>query len=264
MLNASAPVQAVPGVELIPAPWPNKHPTIDLVDDACKGLGPTDAIRIIVGHGAIDCMSPSADDPRLIVLEHLEERIEANLIHYVALGDRHSTTQVGVTGRVWYAGTPEPTDYNEAEPGNVLVVDLDANNVDVGIRRLGTWRLVRRGWQLSRESDIDALEEWLSSLGDKDRTIVKVSVVGQVSVAQKARLDSVLEHHADLLGALETSERHSDLVVIPDEADLDHFGLSGFAQEALIDLREMAESGEHAPTARDALALLYRLVGSRK
>ena len=84
-----------------------------------------------------------------------------------------------------------------------------------------------------------------------------------MSVAQKARLDDVLDYNGDLLAALETWDRRSDLVVLPDAADLDHFGLSGFAREALADLREMAESGEEALAARDALALLYRLAGPR-
>ena len=262
VLDGSAPVSVVPGVELISAPWLNKHPTIDLVVAACEGLGPTDAVRIVVGHGATDSMSPTPDDPRLIGLDQLEERIQAGLIHFVALGDRHSTTGVGTTGRVWYAGAPEPTDYTETDPGNILVVDLNANSVSVERRRLGTWCFASRDWHLSSDKDIDTLEEWLSSLDNKSRTIVKISLVGQVSVSQKARLDSVLEHNADLLAALETWERRSDLVVIPDDADLEHFGLSGFAYEALFDLREMAESGEQALVARDALALLYRFVGS--
>ena len=38
----------------------------------------------------------------------------------------------------------------------------------------------------------------------------------------------------------------------------------GRAFSAGADLREMAESGEQAVAARDALALLYRLVGSPK
>ena len=172
-------------------------------------------------------------------------------------------TNVGATGRIYYSGAPEPTDYDEINPGNVLIVDLGADNVDVAPRRLGTWRFLRRDWQLSSDKDIEALQEWLASLEDKDRTIVKVSMVGQVSVAQKARLDELLEHHADLLAALETWERHSDLVVIPDDADLDHFDLSGFAGDALTELQMMAEQGEQAPVARDALALLYRLVGPR-
>ena len=145
----------------------------------------------------------------------------------------------------------------------MLIVNLDADHVDVDVRRMGTWRFLQRNCELSSNEDIEALEEWLSGLEDKDRTIVKLSMVGQVSVAQKARLDELLEHNTDLLAAFETWERHSDLVVIPDDADLDHFGLSGFANEALIDLQMMAEQGEQAPVARDALALLYRLVGSR-
>ena len=125
VLKGVDPVHVAPGVELIPASWPNKHPTTDLVDAACKGLEPSDAVRIVVGHGAIDSMSPDPSDPKAIALERLEERISAGLIHYVALGDRHSTTNVGTTGRVYYAGAPEPTDYDEIDPGNALIVDLN-------------------------------------------------------------------------------------------------------------------------------------------
>ena len=263
VLDGSAPVQAVPGVELIPVPWPNKHPVTDLVNDASRGLEPTYAVRIVVGHGAVDYKHPNPDDPKLIGLERLEEKIRAGLIHFVALGDRHSTTDVGSTGRVWYAGAPEPTDYDETEPGNVLLVDVDANSVSVERRRLATWWFVSHDWQLSSDEDIDALEEWLSSLENKDRAIVKVSLVGQVSLAQKARLDAILKHNADLLGALDTWERRSDLIVIPDEMDHERLGLSGFAKEALLDLREMAGSGDKTQEAQDALGLLYRLAGPR-
>ncbi len=265
VLETSDPVQAMVGVELVAAPWLNKHPISDLVGDACEGLNLTSAVRIVIGHGAVDSMSPDPDDPKLIVTDPLEDSIRSGLVHYVALGDRHSTTDVGATGRVWYAGAPEPTDYDEVEPGNVLAVDLDVNRINVTRRRLGTWKFVRREWELSADEDIDELEGWLDGLNDKDRTIVKLSIIGQVSVAQKARLDSVLEHSADLLAALETWERRSDLVVIPDDADLDHFGLSGFARDAMLDLSEQAEDSrdaELAVDAREALALLYRLVGS--
>ena len=59
-----------------------------------------------------------------------------------------------------------------------------------------------KDWQLGNEEDIDALEEWLSNLTSKDRTIVKVSLTGQVSLAQKARLDGILDHNFDLLAAV--------------------------------------------------------------
>ena len=145
----------------------------------------------------------------------------------------------------------------------MLVIDVDANSVNVERRRIGTWEFVSHDWQLSSDEDIDVVEEWLSSLQNKDRAIVKLALVGQVSLAQKARLDAILEHNADLLGALETWERRSDLIVIPDEMDHERLGLSGFAKEALLDLREMAGSGDKTQEAQDALALLYRLAGPR-
>ena len=261
VLEEPEPVEVAPGVELVAAPWPTKRPLADLVASACEGLNATGAVRIVAGHGALDSLTPDRDDPAVISLPGLEERLEAGQVHYVALGDRHSTTGASHTGRVWYSGAPEPTDYVEIDPGNVLVVELDTDRVQVDPRRVGTWRFVHQAWELTGGADIDALEEWLSALDSKERTILKLSLVGQVSLAQKARLDGLLEHHADLLGALETWERRSELVVIPDDADLDDLGLSGFAQEALQDLRALAESGEQAVAARDALALLYRLVG---
>ena len=122
VLDGSAPVQAVPGVELIPAPWPNKHPVTDLVGLRLpRNLSRLTPSALSWGMGPSIYKNPNPDDPKLIGLERLEEKIRAGMIHYVALGDRHSTTDVGATGRVWYAGAPEPTAYVETDPGNVLL-----------------------------------------------------------------------------------------------------------------------------------------------
>ena len=261
VLEGCDPVQAAPGVALIPAPWPNKHPNTDLIGAACEGLEPTDGIRIVVGHGAVDVMSPDRDDPKLVGLERVEEKVEAGLVNYVALGDRHSTTDVGVTGRVWYSGAPEPTSFAEVDPGNVLIVDLNANTIEVDKHQLGTWRFLTSEWDVGSDEDLEAVDDWFAAIGDKDRTVVRVSVRGGVSISQMARLQEMLEFNADLLGALVVSRELDDLVVIPDTADLEHFALSGFANDALGELRQMAESGEQAVVARDALALLHRLAG---
>ena len=263
VLEDSSPVEPMPGVELIPAPWSSKRPLVDLVAHACDGLTADGTIRIAVGHGAVDTMSPDSASPALIALSPLEEMLDAGLIHYVALGDRHSATGVGRTGRVWYSGAPQPTDYIEVNPGNVLVVDLDQDQLVVGERSTGTWQFLREEMELTGDPDLQALEEWLSALDEKDRKVVKIALVGQVSLAQKAQLDRLLEHYDELLGALETWERRSELVVVPDDADLNKLDLSGFALEALEDLGKLAQvSDEQAVVARDALALLHRLVGA--
>lgn len=267
VLDGSTPVQAAPGVELIAAPWFDKSPLTDLVDAACRKLEPasTRALRILVGHGAVDAIHPEANDPALISLERLENSIGSGAIHYAALGDRHSTTDVGSTGRVWYSGAPEPTAHVETDPGNVLIVDVDRNHAHVERRRVGTWRFERKPWELSSNVDIAVLGDWLTALEGKDRTIVRLELSGQLSVARKARLDGVLAHNADLFAALDVRGESSSLVVIPDDADLDDFGLTGFAQQALSDLSELAGSeGERAAVAQDALALLYRFAGGNK
>ena len=262
VLEDSNPVEAASGVELVPAPWFTKRPLTDLVADACDLLEDGDAVRIAVGHGAVDTLSPDKSNPALISLSTLEERIERGQIHYVALGDRHSTTDVGTTGRVWYSGAPEPTDYDEVRPGNVLVVELEADRIQVQERPIGDWRFLSDERELTSEEDLDNLEKWLDSVDSKERTIVKLALIGQLSLAQKARLDRLLEHHSELLAALETWERRSELVVVPDDTDLDKLELSGFAREAAEDLSGLAESGNQAEAARDALALLHRLAGA--
>ena len=264
VLEDSQPVPVAEGVELVAAGLTSKRPLRDLVDQACALQEPTAALRVVAGHGVLDTRSPDADNPALIALARLEERIEAGEIHYVALGDRHSTTNEGTSGRVWYSGAPEATDYSEIDPGNVLVVELEPGHIEVRPHRVGTWAFERHESHVASDADIDALEEWLASLEDKERTIVKLSLVGQISVGQSARLDRLLELQTDLLAAFEPWERRTDLAVIPDHADFESLGLSGFAHEALCDLRDTASSGDasEALAARDGLALLHRLAGT--
>ena len=262
VLEDSSPVETGTGVELVPAPWFNKAPLTDLVAQACDDLEASHAVRILVGHGAIDALVPDETKPGVIALSVLERRIGEGRIQYAALGDRHSTTDVGTSGRIWYSGAPEPTRYSEVDPGNVVVVDLEMDQISVQRRPVGTWRFLQEDWEITGDADLNALEGWLNAIEGKDRTNVKLAPVGQVSLAQKARLDNLLELHSDLLAALETWERRSELVVVPDDADLSTLGLSGFAREAVDDLSELAESGEQAVTARDALALLHRLAGT--
>ena len=98
VLESSEPVLAAEGVEIVGAPWSNKRPLVDLVSRAVAELPSNGTLRVVVGHGSTDSLSPNPNDPALIALGDLEAAIAAGNVHYVALGDRHSTTEVGGTG----------------------------------------------------------------------------------------------------------------------------------------------------------------------
>ncbi len=260
VLDTAGVCTIAPGLELVAAPWFSKRPLTDLVNAAIADLPADGVVRIAVGHGGLDTLAPDATDPALIRLRDLEQRLSEGRIHYVALGDRHSTTDAGTSGRVRYAGTPEPTDYNETEPGNVLLVELDPHNVVVQPRRIGTWHFLRQAFDVTGSDDVDRVAAFLDAVPDKHETIVKLSFVGQVSLVEKTALDAVLARHRDLFAALETWERHNNLVVLPNDDDFSEFDLGGFARHAVEELRASArDNTSEGATARDALGLLFRL-----
>lgn len=254
-------VPGVSGVEVVGAPWLTKRPLSDLVADACAALAPGGARRVMVAHGAAEI---SFDNPAAIRVAEAEAALADGRISYLALGDRHSTTAIGASGRIWYAGAPEPTDYDELDAGNALLVELtDDGRCEVARQRTGTWRFARERFDLDGADGIDALGAWLDALAPKDRTIVKLTLVGTVSLSANARLEALLEHERDLFAAIEQWERHTDLVVRPDEDDFADLQLGGFAADALAALRTTASGGgAEAAAARDALALLVRFAAS--
>ncbi|MCS3780641.1 metallophosphoesterase family protein [Tsukamurella ocularis] len=250
-----------PGVELLAAPWFSKHPAGDPLTEAVAAAAPpaADVIRVAVGHGGT--LPVGARDQRLIDVAALSERIATGELRYVALGDRHSVTEV-VSG-VWYSGAPEVTnfDHKETGSGSVLVVDVpESGPARVEPARVGTWRFASREFPLTAERDVDAAVGALAALPDKDRTVVKVGFTGTVGLAAKARLDTEIEALRARFAAVELWERKTDLAVLPGEEELDALELTGPAADAAQELLGVARSGgERAADASGALSLLYRL-----
>jgi DNA repair exonuclease SbcCD nuclease subunit len=255
--RARTPIE---GVEVVGAPWPSKRPSGDPVAEACAAQPADGTPRIVVGHGPADCVSGDFDQPGTVRIAAVEAAIAAGRVSYVALGDRHSTTSVGASGRIWYAGAPEPTSYREEDAGNVLVVELDGGRPQVERVTVGTWRFVVVDRAVDDDADIDALLADLDALPDRARTIAKVKVSGTLSLQQAARLERELEAREAVLGALEHPERHRDVTVRPDPGELAELPLRGPAAGARDRLLALATAGgAEATTATDALALLVRL-----
>ena len=262
VLDSFEPREVAPGVLLHPAPWPTKHPLEDLAARALLAADGRAAAHVLAAHGIVDALSPDAADPKLIVLARLEEAVAAGRLAYAALGDRHSVTDVGSTGRVWYSGAPEATDYDELDAGCVLAVELPAAGgaPRVERHRVGRWRFVREVRALDGADDVRRLDELLAARDDKERTVLKLGFEGTLALRDKARLDAVLDHHRDLYAGLELWRRRTDLAVVPEDADFSDLGLTGFAADAMRELRAAAlQPGEEGEAAADALALLVRL-----
>lgn len=253
------------GVELVAAPWFSKRPDRDLLQEACADLESADTssatLRIAVGHGALDSLNPNRDDPASIALQALEQHLSAGRLHYVALGDRHSCTNAHASGRVWYAGAPEPTDYDELDPGRALVVDLSHDRCNVDAVAVKRWCFEQRDFELDSWEDLKHLDDVLSQMPNKQQRILKLSLRGSLDLRQKAQLDERLDLQRDLFGAIELWERHSELVVRPVDEDFAALELSGFVDEAVRELRLQAQSAveQEALKAQSALALLVRL-----
>src|SRR6201993_2519284 len=179
VLDKAGVHQVRPGVEIVAAPWQSKAPTTDLVAEALDGLAESSATRILVAHGGVDILDPDREKPSLIRLAMLDDALAGGALHYVALGDKHSLTRVGGSGRVWYPGSPEVTNFDdvESDPGYVLIVDIDESDprraVTVESRHVGHWRFVPLHRQVDTSRDVTDLDMNLDLMTDKERTVVR-------------------------------------------------------------------------------------------
>lgn len=266
VLDAAGVHRVRPGLEIVAAPWRSKRPTGDLAAAVLDGLPADGTTRILVAHGGIDVLDPDTSNPALIRLTALEDALSRGVIHYVALGDKHSRTQVGATGRIWYSGSPEVTNFDdiESDPGHVLVVDIDEADgaVSVDSRHIGRWRFLTLQRQLDTDRDVADLDINLDQLPDKGRTVVRLALTGSLSVTDRAALDACLDRYSRLFAWVGTWKRHTDLVVVPVDGEFTDLGIGGFAADAVAELVATARGGDTgvADDAHAALALLLRLV----
>lgn len=267
VLDQAGPHHVRPGLEIVAAPWRSKVPTTDLVADVLDELPTAAVTRILVAHGGVDILDPDRDKPSLIRLAKVDDALSRGAVHYVALGDKHSLTQVGGSGRVWYSGSPEVTNFDdvESDPGHVLIVDIDEADprraVSVTPRRVGSWRFVTMHRQVDTSRDIADLDLNLDLMTEKDRTVVRLALTGSLTVTDRAALDACLDKYARLFAWLGLWERHTDLAVIPADGEFSDLGIGGFAAAAVEELVATAreEDSATAVDAQAALALLLRL-----
>lgn len=252
----------VDGVEIIGLPWTSNQLLHDVVGERLASLTPTPVgvTRIMVAHGVTDELQMDRHNPAVIDTAAVAAALSDGRIHYLALGDRHSTTPIGTTGRIYYSGAPEPTRFTEIAAGNVLSVQVDATECHVSKHRTGRWRFAPLDVELGNETDVDALAARLGGIEDVARTIARVKLRGVVSLRVMAQLEDLLEEHRAGLACLDVVGLGTELIAVADDHDLAGMDVGAVTRSALEDLSERASMpGEVGATATRALGLLYRM-----
>lgn len=259
VIENASPIKVADDLELVGATWMSKRPVANPVEEALAALAPASGItRICMAHGAVDRLTPDPESPGIIAVVLLERAIAEGKVHYVALGDRHSLTKVSEDNRVWYPGTPEATDFCETSAGHALVVEIDTDHVAAREVRIGQWQFIEREIELNAAADVEALQKSLEDIESKERTVLRLDLVGSLTLSLRDALQAHLLVARDVFGAFDV--RDDALLVVPDDADFADLGFSGFADATVQQLRaRIATGGDEGNTARDALMLLLRL-----
>ncbi len=263
VVTDSRPIAALPGVELVGAPWPAKRLAENPLREALATLpAAAEVLRIILAHGPVDGCGEFPDQAALIRTAFLREILDNGKAHYVCLGDKHSYTGLdaagGGAGRVYYSGTPEATAFREVDPGWVNLVELSPDGAVSRKVRTGVWHFHEVAAELSGPESVTELGGQLAALPDKETSVMRLVLGGLLELGEVAALDKMLAHFADLYASFEVERGGLHSSVNP--ADPAAGSCSGFAAAAAGRLGVMAGGGgEEAVAARDALLLLNRL-----
>ena len=127
--------------------------------------------------------------------------------------------------------------------------------------QIGQWRFIERGRvDANSGDDVEALRRSLEDIENKERTVLRLNLVGTLSLSLYALLQNHLLAARDVFGAFDV--REDDLLILPDNTDFVDLGFSGFADGTVQRLQsKIAEGGDEGASARDALLLLLRLAG---
>lgn len=246
-----------PGVEIVGAPWRTRRHTANPLDELAPTLTDEGTVRILVAHGGVDTLAGEQQAANVLREAELTALVASKKVQYIALGDRHSTTAVGSSGRVYFSGAPEPTSPRETDPGNVLKVTVSRDDITVTKKKVARWQFINEIMPVGNDADIDQLIAWLKDTSrDNARTVLRVSLQGVVTLAQHAAIVDALTKAEDTYASVTRWGRHDTLTIAPDDNDLDQMRLTGFVQDAFDALRRDAATD---PIAADALSLLYAL-----
>lgn len=248
------PVRLLDGrVVILPAPLTQRNTFADLTEWFEDATTESGVIRIGLAHGSvqgilhdgIDSANPIAPD-----------RAASARLDYLALGDWHGTAQIDA--RTWYSGTHEQDRFRGNEPGNVLIVEMEAGQ-EPRVRQVRTgrhqWRQLNVRLQVA--SDIEALEATLEALSTTN--VIELTVAGAVDLASHERVQRAVSRAQGRVLALRWDL--AGLQLLPSPEDIASLRADGYLADAIDELRvAQGLDGPAGELARDSLILLATIM----
>lgn len=254
LIMTAAPLTALPGLALLPAPVTTRRPGRDLTEDLSQAT-PEGLVRVGLAHGPVtdfaDTASPGTIPP---------DRAARAGLDYLALGDWHGQVRIGPA--TWYSGSPEATGFKHDLPAGALVVDLPGPNATPTVTPVETETLHWRGYAplLTPSDDAAALlAAALPAPATRRDTLLAFRPTGRLSLAARTALDRACAALADDLGHLDADLGTVAVEQSPEDLDqIDRAGALRAAADSLLSRSNDPELGAaDRRTARDALARLY-------
>jgi DNA repair exonuclease SbcCD nuclease subunit len=254
LLHSTEPVLlADGGLAVLPAPLTRKHQFTDPTEGFGQQVTSQAAVRVGLAHGSLrNRLAPAAEQHNMIS----DTRADEGHLDYLALGDWHSCKEVAP--RTWYAGTPEPDDFDQ-DSGAVLIVELRGPGVAPTVERVqvGSYRWHNLRAQLQSPGAVEQLRASLASVTEPlASAVVHLEVRGAVSLSERAAIDEELANFEATVQVLRA--RTIDLIPSPTEEDLNDLGRQGFVSIVVERLRSL-EGDAADPDSVFARAALQRL-----
>ena len=207
------------GAEVVRGAWDSEHRLRTLSSELRRLDDDAAAVRTSWRQRAVHRLVPTLQIPRSSTRRPPGGR-RPGTIQYLALGDQACVTEDGSTGRISTREHPRHR-LSRGRPQRGARRRLEQpRGGEVPRHKVGGWAFVTQTFDVNSREDVEAVAAWLRKIESKDKTVIKLSFVGTISLREKALLDEELEQAGDLFAALDTWERKTELAVLPDESDL--------------------------------------------
>lgn len=201
VIHDQAGVRAIgEGVDLLAAPLHARAIAHDPTAWMTDRLSPDGTIRVGLAHGAVQGFG-SANEASVLISPN--RAVSAGL-DYLALGDWHGARQAGP--KAWYAGTPEPEQFPDNEPGYALSVTLDKAGAEPVVRRhlVGVYHWRRHLLEGDLMAALEDVERALSSGPvDPARMLLQFAFNGRLGIDAEIALREKVERIIDRVFSVE-------------------------------------------------------------